>query len=61
MTDKTMTVGEVMLLIQNIPDNMEILTINPEKSLVYSRIKKVVMQEHQHPKDSWLTFVLEEV
>lgn len=58
--EKPMTVGELKNLIKNCPDELEILTVNFDKSHVFSRIKKVYISINRHPKDSWLTFELKE-
>lgn len=57
---KPMTVGELKNLIKDYPDTLEIMTVNLEKSLCYSRIKKVYKSVYRNPKDEWLTFELKE-
>lgn len=59
MTDKPMTVGDIRNFIKDLPDDMEILTINPKKSLIYSSIIKAILAE-PYRSDKWATFVLKE-
>lgn len=58
--NKPMTVGELKNLIKDYPDDLEILTVNLDKSMVFSRIYKVYKHINRHPEDAWLAFELKE-